>query len=121
MAFRMPDENKIDYLEIPSQDLPSSKAFFTSMFGWKFTDFGDEYASFEDGRITGGFYKSDQTACYEKGSVLIVFFANDLEAAEQKVKDCGGTIVREIFTFPGGRRFHFAEPNGNEFAIWSDK
>ena len=117
----MPDENKIDYLEIPSSDLPASKSFFTSMFGWQFTDYGDEYCSFEDGRITGGFYKSDQTASYAEGSVLIVFFANDLEAALQKVVDSGGSVVRDVFSFPGGRRFHFADPTGNEFAIWSDK
>ena len=117
----MPDENKIDYVEIPSNDLSGSKAFFTSLFGWKFTDYGDEYCSFEDGRISGGFYQSDQKSVYEQGGVLIVFFANDLEAAQQQVQDLGGTVVREIFSFPGGRRFHFAEPGGSEFAIWSDK
>ena len=117
----MPDENKVDYLEIPTTDLPASKSFFTEMFGWQFTDYGDDYCSFKDGRITGGFYKSDQSVSYANGSVLIVFFAKDLESAEQKVKDCGGSIVRDIFSFPGGRRFHFADPTGNEFAIWSDK
>lgn len=117
----MPEENKVDYLEIPAKDLPASKAFFNSMFGWEFTDYGDDYCSFQDGRINGGFYKSDQSVSYENGSVLVVFFANDLEASQQKVKDNGGTIVRAIFSFPGGRRFHFADPNGNEFAIWSDQ
>jgi predicted enzyme related to lactoylglutathione lyase len=117
----MPDENRVDYLEIPTTDVAASKSFFNRMFGWKFTDYGDDYCSFEDGRITGGFYQSDQSVSYADGSVLIVFFVHDLEAAEKKVQACGGSIVREIFSFPGGRRFHFSDPVGNEFAIWSDK
>ncbi len=117
----MPDENKVDYLEIPTTDMAKSKSFFNRMFGWQFTDYGDDYASFEDGRITGGFFKSDQSVSCANGSVLIVFFANDLEAAAEQVETNGGSIVREIFPFPGGRRFHFADPAGNEFAIWSDK
>ena len=117
----MPDENKIDYLEIPTTDIAASKSFFIEMFDWQFTDYGDDYSSFEDGRVTGGFFKSDQSVSYSNGSVLIVFYANVLEAALQKVKRCNGSIVREIFSFPGGRRFHFADPAGNEFAIWSDK
>ena len=117
----MPDENKVDYLEIPTLDVAASKSFFADMFGWNFTDYGDDYSSFEDGRITGGFFKSDQSVSCANGSVLIVFFANDLEVAVEQVKKHGGSIVREIFAFPGGKRFHFADPAGNEFAIWSDK
>ena len=117
----MNEENKINYVEMPSTDLAATKGFFGAMFGWEFTDWGPDYCSFNDGHLDGGFFKSDKVASTEQGSVLLVFYANDLEAAVKRVEASGGSVVKEIFSFPGGRRFHFADPAGNEFAIWSDK
>ena len=113
-------ENQINYIEIHAKDLGAAKAFFGKLFGWEFQDYGDDYCAFNDGRMEGGFFKSDRCARAADGSVLVVFYAVDLEAALEKVIDCGGVTTREIFSFPGGRRFQFLDPNGNEFAIWSD-
>lgn len=113
-------ENTIDYIEIPASDLPKTKAFFSELFGWTFEDYGPEYCSFNDGRVEGGFFKSDTTVSTRSGSVLVVFYRADLEAAAIAVEKAGGQIVEPIFSFPGGRRFHFSDPNGNEYAIWSD-
>jgi predicted enzyme related to lactoylglutathione lyase len=113
--------NTIDYIEMPSRDLTETKRFFTALFGWSFVDYGPDYAAFDDGRTTGGFFKSEKTAGVESGAPLIVFYHTELEQMQKKVVDLGGTIAKEIFDFPGGRRFHFIEPGGGEFAIWSDK
>ena len=103
-------ENKIDYIEIPATDVAASKAFFSALFGWEFQDYGPEYCSFADGRVSGGFYRTDKRASTDNGSVLIVFYAKALKEIETKVKSLGGTIVKETFEFPGGRRFHFTDP-----------
>ena len=114
-------ENQINYIEIQARDLEVAKEFFGRLFGWEFEDFGPDYIAFRDGRLEGGFARSDKAATTDNGSVLVVFYARDLEASLEKVVACGGAIIRKIFSFPGGRRFQFADPNGNEFAIWSDK
>ena len=116
----MPNHEKIDYVEFPARDLKATKTFFTKAFGWSFQDYGPGYTSFSDSGITGGFYQSEQCARTENGSVLIVFYSSDLEGTLQKVIDAGGTIVKPVFSFPGGRRFHFTEPSGNELAVWSE-
>ena len=110
----------IDYVEMPSRDLAATKKFFSSLFGWSFDDYGPEYASFNDGRMAGGFYASDKTAAVDQGGTLIVFYQPDLESASADVVRLGGKITREIFEFPGGRRFQFREPGGGEFAVWSE-
>ena len=117
----MSKHETIDYLELPAENIPATKAFFKEVFGWKFTDYGEEYTSFESKNTTGGFYQSDLHSSTENGATLIVFYSNDLEATQQKVEDAGGSIVKPVFSFPGGRRFHFTEPSGNELAVWSDK
>jgi len=117
----MTPENTIDYVEIPAKDPAKAQAFFTELFGWQFEDYGPDYCSFNDGRLAGGFHRADVAVATEKGSPLIVFYKEDLAAASSRVSELGGTISRDIFSFPGGRRFHFTDPNGNEFAIWSDK
>lgn len=117
----MPQENQINYVEFPAKDLPQTKTFFNALFGWTFTDWGEAYCSFNDGQLDGGFYQADTAMATANGSALIVFYANDLESMVDKVKVVGGRIVQPIFSFPGGRRFHFSDPNGNEFAIWSDQ
>ena len=113
--------NTIDYIEMPSHDLAKTKKFLSALFGWSFVDYGPDYASFDDGRMTGGFFASEKTADVGAGAPLVVFYHLELKKMRAKVVDLAGQITREIFEFPGGRRFHFREPGGGEFAIWSDK
>jgi hypothetical protein len=116
-----PKPNSVDYVEIPSRDVAKSKVFFTALFGLKFTDYGPDYVAFEDGRLSGGFYTSDKVSSVAAGAAIIIFYTEHLETLRERVIALGANIVRDIFAFPGGRRFHFAEPGGSEFAIWSDK
>jgi predicted enzyme related to lactoylglutathione lyase len=111
-------DRRVDYVEFPSTDLARTKAYYTAAFRWKFTDYGPDYVAFEDGRLSGGFFKSDRV---QRGGPLVVIYATNIEAAQTDVKKAGGTIVKEIFSFPGGRRFHFTDPSGNELAVWSEK
>lgn len=113
----MERDRRIDYIELPATDLPAIKRFYVDVFGWKFTDYGPDYTSFEDGRLAGGFTKEGKVA---KGGALVVMYADKLEALEAKVRQAGGTITKPIFSFPGGRRFHFTDPSGNELAVWSE-
>lgn len=110
-------ETQIDYIEIPVSDMSATKQFFGSVFGWKFEDYGPNYASFFDGRLDGGF-TTERPAPVQ--GLLLVIYARDLAAMQQKIKAAGGAIVKHTFSFPGGRRFHFLDPNGNELAVWSD-
>jgi len=112
-------KDHIDYIEMPSTDLPQTKQFFEQLFGWQFTNYGPDYCDFSDTKISGGFYKSDKHMSSDNGSALVVFFSDDLDASYQRVVSAGGRIVKETFEFPGGKRFHFAEPGGNEYAIWA--
>jgi D-aminopeptidase len=111
-------DKRVDYLEFKVTDLEAAKAFYSGAFGWKFQDWGPDYASFEDGRLTGGFHLSEEVI---RGGPLVIIYAVDLEAVEASVRANGGTIAKEIFSFPGGRRFHFTDPSGNELAVWSDQ
>ena len=111
----------IDYVEFPSRDLEASKTFFEQVFGWRFNDYGPEYTAFFDESLKGGFYKADVTASTDNGSALIVFYSDNLEMTRARIEAAGGRIVRPVFSFPGGRRFHFTEPGGNELGVWSDK
>lgn len=116
----MQQHEKIDYVEFPASDLEATKKFFTHAFGWKFTDYGPEYCDFANEGLSGGFFKSNKKATTETGSALIIFYSKNLEGTQKKVEDAGGKIVKPLYSFPGGRRFHFTEPSGNEFAVWSD-
>jgi len=116
----MNKHEKINYVEFPSKDIDVTKSFFINALGWKFVDYGPEYVAFSNEGLDGGFFKSDLTASTINGSALIVFYSNDLEATQSKIENAGGSIVKPIFSFPGGRRFHFCDPNGNEYAVWSD-
>jgi uncharacterized protein len=111
---------KINYVEFPAKDLPATKAFFESAFGWSFIDYGPEYTAFSDQGLDGGFFQSDLASSSEKGAALVIFYSNQLETTLAKVEKAGGSIVKPIYSFPGGRRFHFTEPSGNEFAVWSE-
>ena len=116
----MDKHEKINYLEFPAKDIEATKSFFSTVFGWVFEDYGPEYTAFSNAGIDGGFFKSDLTASTEKGSALIVFYSKALEQTQTKIEQAGGTIIKSTFSFPGGRRFHFGDPNGNEYAVWSD-
>ncbi len=111
-------DRRIDYIEFPTTDVGRAKKFYSDVFGWAFTDYGPDYTSFEDGRITGGFRRESEVL---SGGTLTVIFAVKLEAVEAKIKESGGRIIKDTFEFPGGRRFHFADPDGKELAVWSDR
>jgi len=112
-------EKQIDYIEIPVTDPAAARDFFAKLFGWSFQEFGDDYISFNDGNLNGGFRRSDAPA--PASGVLVVFYSADLERDLARVQDLGATISQDTFSFPGGRRFHFADPVGTEYAIWSDR
>ena len=114
----MNQHEKMNYVELPAKNLTATKAFFESVFGWSFTDYGPDYTAFENQGLDGGFFQSDLASSTEKGAALIVFYSDQLEATLAKVEQAGGSILRPIYSFPGGRRFHFTEPSGNEFAVW---
>ncbi|MFB9947318.1 VOC family protein [Rhizobium puerariae] len=112
-------DRKIDYIEFNVRDIERAKAFYGTAFDWTFTDYGPDYCEFQDGRLTGGFAKStDITA---SGGALVILFADDLESAQARIEKAGGKIVKPIFSFPGGRRFQFTDPEGYELAVWSDR
>jgi len=113
-------DRRIDYIEFPAGDLEGVKAFYSTVFGWTFEDYGPDYCAFQGAGVDGGFYRAPLRSSASEGSALVVIYADDLEATLARVTAHGGTIVREIFSFPGGRRFHFADPNGNELAVWSE-
>ena len=115
------EHEKINYVEFAAKDLNATKLFFSTVFDWEFTDYGTEYTAFANAGLDGGFYQADLNAKAESGSALVVFYSKTLETTERKVKAAGGIISTAIFEFPGGRRFHFIEPSGNEFAVWSDQ
>ena len=117
----MPNDRKIDYIELPAADFDAVEAFYSSVFGWAFEDYGEGYRAFSGGGLDGGFFRSDARSEQSSGAALVIFYAEDLEAVQRAVEAAGGRIVRPIFDFPGGRRFHFADPHGNELAVWSDR
>jgi uncharacterized protein len=108
----------IDYIEFTVTDVAKAKKFYGAAFGWRFNDHGPEYAGIQgEGREVGGFR---QDATVQPGGPLVVLYSRSLDATLAKVREAGGRIVKEPFSFPGGRRFHFADPSGNELAVWSD-
>ena len=112
------NDKRIDYIEFPTVNIIEAKNFYGDVFGWKFVDYGPEYTSFNDGRLNGGFRKEPEV---RTGGPLIIIYSMNLEQMKDKVERAGGTILKDIFEFPGGRRFHFTDPSGNELAIWSDQ
>ncbi len=116
----MSQHEKIDYLEFPAKDLEKAKAFFSTVFDWSFVDYRPDYVAFSNAGILGGFYKSDLSSSTENGSALTVFYSNDLAETQSKIEAAGGLIIQVVFSFPGGSRFHFSDPNGNEYAVWSE-
>ncbi|HWF00116.1 MAG TPA: VOC family protein [Caulobacteraceae bacterium] len=113
----MREDGKIDYVEFPGQDLTALRGFYGKAFGWRFQDYGPSYMALEGAGLDGGF---DADAEARLSRPLVILYATDLEAMEQRVRAAGGVVTRAIFAFPGGRRFHFQDPSGNELAVWSD-
>jgi hypothetical protein len=107
--------NQIDYVEFHATDLEQVRSFYSRVFGWRFEDYGPDYTSFQDGRIAGGFARGPVAG---GAGPLVVIHVDDLRATHKLVTENGGTITKEIFSFPGGSRFHFADPCGNELAAW---
>lgn len=107
----------INYVEFKANDLQAIKAFYTEAFGWTFTDYGPTYVAFDNSGLQGGFEKSDHPIV---NGALVILHHNDLKATVQKVKNAGGIISKDIFSFPGGSRFHFIDPAGNELAVWCE-
>ncbi len=111
-------DRRMDYIEFPTTNIEETKRFYSEVFGWKFTDYGPDYTSFTDGRLAGGFTREAEVS---DGGVLVVLYSTNLSDIKDRVSESGGRIIREIFEFPGGRRFHFTDPSGNQLAVWSDR
>ncbi|PCJ32555.1 MAG: glyoxalase [Gammaproteobacteria bacterium] len=114
----MAHHEKLNYVEFPAKDIPATKRFFKQAFGWEFEDFGPDYTAFSDQGLDGGFYKSDLSSSSKNGAALLVLLSQNLEETQAKVEAASAKISQPIFSFPGGRRFHFIEPSDNEFAVW---
>lgn len=110
--------NFISYVEFKATDLEKIKTFYHKSFGWNFTDFGPTYVAFNESGLDGGFEKTEDAIV---NGALIVLYHQDLVAIKDTIVKAGGNITKDIFSFPGGRRFHFTDPAGNELAVWSDK
>ncbi len=119
----MADEPKrpdysIDYIELHVSAVAGAKKFYGDAFGWSFQDWGPDYAAFSHPNVDGGITNQESSS---SGAPLVILYARNLEEAQARVEKAGGKIVKPIFSFPGGRRFQFTDPAGNELAIWSDK
>lgn len=112
-------DKTINYIEFPLVEREATKRFYASVFGWEFQEWGPDYLSFSGAGVEGGFNGVDEVPVSAPG-VLVILYASDLEATLGAVKEAGATILKEPYPFPGGRRFHFADPNGNELAVWAE-
>jgi predicted enzyme related to lactoylglutathione lyase len=110
-------DRRIDNIEFAVSDIARSREFYDKAFGWSFTDYGPAYCEFSDGRLTGGLAKGSP----KPGGPLVILYADDLAETRRRLEVAGARIVKPEFTFPGGRRFHFLDPDGYELAVWSDK
>lgn len=122
MTEKLPESasHKINYVELPARDLELNKKFFENVFGWEFVDYGDGYTAFFNAGVNGGFFKANYCSRPQRGAALIVLYSAHLEQTLLIVEQAGGVIEQPIFEFPGGRRFHFLDPCGNEWAVWSE-
>jgi predicted enzyme related to lactoylglutathione lyase len=109
----------IDYIEISVTDLAAAQRFYAAAFGWRFNDYGPGYAGIQgEGRELGGLRQVSEV---RPGGPLVILYSRDLDASVSQVRQAGGRVTKEPFTFPGGRRFHFVDPSGNELAVWSER
>ncbi|MCD9086577.1 VOC family protein [Stenotrophomonas sp. SY1] len=116
----MKRERRIDYVEFASRDPAASRRFFEQVFGWQFEDYGPDYTAFDDGELQGGFFRGVPVTA-QVGAPLVVLYADFLAPVQEAVQAHGGEVIKPVFTFPGGRRFQFIEPGGNELAVWSER
>lgn len=107
---------QIQYIEFVSKDINRAKNFYAASFGWRFTDYGEHYTAFEGDFVDGGFTSGTPI----NGTILIVIYSKDIEATKSKVINAGGIIVKDIFSFPGGKRFQFTDLDGYELAVWTE-
>ena len=116
------NHHHISYIELAATDIEAAKKFYSSVFGWSFTDYGPDYASFSTSGagLDGGFYRADPHDPLPKITPLVVIYSSDLAATEAAIQAAGGTIELPTFEFPGGRRFHFGDGVGNVLAVWSE-
>jgi uncharacterized protein len=115
---RAEHDRRIDYVEFPVSNVDGSKKFYSEVFGWGLEEYGPDYCCFMDGRLSGAFFTSPTD---KPAPPLVVIYTTDLQAMEDKVTKAGGTIVKPVFEFPGGKRFHFTDPSGHELAVWTDQ
>lgn len=115
----MNEHEKLNYVEFPACDIEATKRFFTAALDWTFEDYGPDYAAFSNEGLDGRFYRSTLKSTTATGAALLVFYSDGLEATRDRILNAGGTLAKDVFAFPGGRRFHFLEPSGNEFAVWA--
>lgn len=112
------NNRRIDYIEFNVADVERTKSFYGQAFGWSFTDYGPDYCEFRDGRLSGGFAKGEANG---SGGPLVILYASDLADAQRRVEEAGGSIVKPAYDFPGGSRFHFADPDGYQLAVWTER
>jgi len=117
----MNEHEKINYVEFPAKNIEATKEFFSSVFGWSFVDYGPEYTAFSNEGLDGGFFKAPLNSSTNNGAALIVLYSNNLNKTQEKIEKSNGIIIKPTYSFPGGHRFHFTDPNGNELAVWSKK
>ena len=113
------NDQRIDYVEFLMGDIARARKFYGGAFGWTFKDYGPDYCEFRDGRLTGGFAGAGKPR--GAGGPLVILYANDLSDIQRRIEAAGGRIVKAAYDFPGGRRFHFADRDGYELAVWTDR
>lgn len=112
--------HSIDYVELTVVDLQQAKRFYGEAFGWQFTDYGPGYAGIQDpagAREVGGLALGEPAG---QGGPLVLLYSADLDRTRTAVEAAGGDVVQGPYAFPGGRRFHFRDPAGNELGVWSE-
>lgn len=110
------NDRRIDNIEFNVSNIARSRDFYGKAFGWSFTEYGPTYCEFTDGRLTGGLTTGGPI---RPGGPLVILYADDLAATQTRLEEAGARIVKPAFDFPGGRRFHFEDPDGYELAVWS--
>ncbi|MEV0612777.1 VOC family protein [Nonomuraea sp. NPDC050404] len=112
----------IDYVELTVTDLEQAKRFYSEAFGWRFNDYGPGYAGIQSPEGAGsgevGGLRLDQSV--RAGGPFVLLYSADLDGSVQAVQKAGGTVVNGPYEFPGGRRFHFTDPSGNELGVWAE-
>ncbi|WP_426185076.1 VOC family protein [Microbacterium sp. TWP3-1-2b2] len=115
--------HSLNYVELTVTDLTAAKAFYAGAFGWRFVDYGPDYAGIasptDDGEEVGGLLLAPQPRA--NGGPLVLLYSDDLDATADAIVSAGGTILQPAYAFPGGRRLHFADPSGNELGVWASQ